>query len=60
MNAAPLDDRDRTPTHSHLAAPKEAGQERVDNVAISARPARPIARSVAPVQLRNRDQSTAA
>jgi len=60
MNPAPLDDRDRTPSHPHPAAPKKAGQERVDNVAIYARPARPIARNAAPAQLRNRDQAAVA
>jgi hypothetical protein len=56
MNPAPLDDRDRVPSHPHLTGPKRVGQERVDNVAISALSARPIARNGTPVQLRNRDQ----
>jgi hypothetical protein len=60
MNPAPLDDRDRTASHPRPTAPEEAGQECVDNVAISARPARWIARNAAAAQLRNRDQPAVA
>jgi hypothetical protein len=56
MNPAPLDDRDRTASHPQPTAPERAGQAGVDNVAISARPARSIADDAAAAQLRNRDQ----